>query len=403
MIAKIIRTEADHEAALARIDALMDGDPEPSSAAGEELELLCLLVENYEEAHYPMDMPSPLDAIKFRMEQAGLKGKDLIPYIGSASKVSEVLAGKRALSLTMMRKLVKLGIPADVLLQEAGAKLPPDAAFQEGKHFPVGEMVKRGWFSRFQGTVAEAKGQIEDLLNEFVGKLGPNALLPALNRQHVRNGGKHDEHALTAWRIRVATLALDEKLPAFRPGTMTADFLRDVARLSYLEAGPLLAREFLNKNGIHVVFERHLPKTHLDGAALKLPDGSPVVGLTLRHDRLDNFWFTLLHELAHVALHLDKDGVEAFFDDLSEDGKKDQCEIEADKLASDALIPEEDWKAARLKKSTPAASVLQFAERLRISPAIPAGRVRYEAKDYKVFKELIPAGKLRRMFGLQRS
>jgi HTH-type transcriptional regulator/antitoxin HigA len=205
---KIIRTEADYETALARIDVLMDGDPEPTSAAGEELELLCLLVGNYEAVHYPMDMPSPLEAIKFRMEQAGLKAKDLIPYIGSAPKVSEVLAGKRALSLTMIRKLVnELGIPAEVLLQDEGGNLPSDAAIEQGRHFPVAEMLKRGWFNNFQGTVAEAKSQLEDLLNTFVGRLGPNALIPALNRQHVRNGGNHDENALNAWRIRVATLA----------------------------------------------------------------------------------------------------------------------------------------------------------------------------------------------------
>lgn len=399
---KIIRTEADYETALARIDILMDGDPEPTSAAGEELELLSLLVGNYEAVHYPMDLPSSLEAIKFRMEQSGLKAKDLIPYLGSASKVSEVLAGKRALSLTMIRKLVnELGIPAEVLLQEEGANLPTDAVLQQGRHFPVAEMVKRGWFAGFQGTVAEAKSQLEDLLNTFVGKLGPNALIPALNRQHVRNGGDHDEHALNAWRIRVATLALRESLPAYKPGTVNADFLKELARLSYLSDGPKLAKEFLNKSGIHLIFERHLPKTHLDGAALKLPDGSPVVALTLRHDRLDNFWFTLLHELAHVALHLDKDGVEAFFDDLTEGCKKDKCEKEADKLATEALIPEAEWKAAKLtKKSTPGA-VLAFAQSLRISPAIPAGRLRYEWKSYTVFKPLIGTGKLRPMFGIQ--
>lgn len=124
---KLIRTESDYEAALARIDALVENDPEPISAAGEELELLCLLVGHYEEEKYPMDMPSPVEAIKFRMEQQGLKAKDLIPYIGSASKVSEVLAAKRALSLSMIRNLVKgLGIPADVLLQEPGATRTSD-------------------------------------------------------------------------------------------------------------------------------------------------------------------------------------------------------------------------------------------------------------------------------------
>ena len=65
---KIIRTEPDYEAALARIDVLMDGDPEPASAAGEELELLSLLVENYEKEKYPMELPSPVAAIQFRME-----------------------------------------------------------------------------------------------------------------------------------------------------------------------------------------------------------------------------------------------------------------------------------------------------------------------------------------------
>lgn len=396
---KIIKTEAEYEQALARLDVIFDA--EPDTPDGDEAELLTALIEMYEEKVYPMGMPSPLEAIKFRMEQAGLKAKDLIPYIGSASKVSEVLAGKRALSLTMMRNLVKLGIPAEVLLQEEGAKLPSDAALQQGKHFPVAEMLKRGWFTHFQGTVAEAKSQLEDLLNAFVGKLGPNALIPALNRQHVRNGGNHDEHALTAWRIRVATLALRESLPAYKPGTVNADFLKELARLSYLAEGPKLAKEFLNKSGIHLIFERHLPKTHLDGAALKLPDGSPVVSLTLRHDRLDNFWFTLFHELAHVALHLDKDGVEAFFDDLTEGSKKDKCEKEADKLASEALIPEAEWKAAKLTKKSPPGAVLAFAQSLRISPAIPAGRVRYESKSYTVFKPLIGSGKLRPMFGIQ--
>jgi HTH-type transcriptional regulator/antitoxin HigA len=262
-------------------------------------------------------------------------------------------------------------------------------------------MVKRGWFDSFQGTVAEAKSQLEDLLNTFVGKLGPNALMPTLNRQHVRNGGNHDEHALNAWRIRVATLALRETLPAYQPGTVNADFLRELARLSYLADGPKLAKEFLNKSGIHLIFERHLPKTHLDGAALRLPDGSPVVALTLRHDRLDNFWFTLFHELAHVALHLEKDGVEAFFDDLTEGGTKDKCEKEADKLASEALIPDAVWKAAKLTKKSPPGAVLAFAQSLRISPAIPAGRLRYEAKSYGVFKPLIGCGKLRPMFGIQ--
>ena len=164
--------------------------------------------------------------------------------------------------------------------------------------------------------------------------------------------GKQDRHALMARRIRVANLARGESLAIYRPSTITNHFLRELVGLSYLDAGPLLAKEFLNKSGIHLVWERHLPKTHLDGAAMKLPDGSPVVALTLRHDRLDSFWFTLLHELAHVARHLDNDDIDVFFDDLAERSKT-QCEREADEFAAEALIPRSLWKSAGLSKLSP--------------------------------------------------
>ena len=235
---KLIKTEADYDAVMARIDALFAG--KPGTPEGDELDLLVTLVELYENKAFPIDLPDPITAIQFRMEQQGLKAKDLVPYIGSASKVSEVLAGKRSLSLTMIRSLVEgFGIPAEVLLKESGAKLPADTARKLARQFPVAEMVKRGWFGNFQGTVSEAKSQLEDLLGNFVGALGSNALMPTLNRQHVRDSGKQDEHALTAWRIRVANLALRESLTPYKQGTVTSDFLRELARLSYLDSGPL--------------------------------------------------------------------------------------------------------------------------------------------------------------------
>lgn len=393
---RLIKTEADYEAALARLDAIFDA--EPGTPAGDEAELLTALIEMYEEKAYPMGMPTPVEAIQFRMEQQGLKNKDLIPFFGSASKVSEVLSGQRGLSVAMMRSLHKgLGIPAEVLLGQPGAELKSDTELAELRKYPLAEMRKRGWFSGFSGTLAEAKSQIEDVFAGFAGALGTGVLRPAFNRQHVRNGSQHDNYALTAWRIRVLRLALKETLPAYRKGTLTPAFLAQLAQLSYLDAGPKLAREFLNKNGVHLVFERHLPRTHLDGAAMKLPDGSPVVALTLRHDRLDNFWFTLFHELAHVALHLDKDGFEVFFDNL-EDTSLDQCEKEADAFAEEALIPAKHWKASGLPKHAPADAVIRLAEQLRISPAIPAGRVRHERKNFFLLKNLVGQGKVRWLF-----
>ena len=114
---KIIKTEAEHLAALAYLETLMDAAP--GSPEEEELELFSVLIEEYEEANFPINLPDPISAIKFRMEQQGLTRQDLIPYIGSQSKVSETLNGKRPLSLSMIRALHEgLNIPAEVLLKE---------------------------------------------------------------------------------------------------------------------------------------------------------------------------------------------------------------------------------------------------------------------------------------------
>ncbi len=120
---KAIRTEQDHQAALVRIDRLMDA--EPGTPEGEELDVLVDLVELYESKHTRMGYPGPLAAIEFRMEQAGLSARDLVPCIGSRSKVSEVLAGKRAITLPMARALHEhLGIPAEALLRPPAPASP---------------------------------------------------------------------------------------------------------------------------------------------------------------------------------------------------------------------------------------------------------------------------------------
>jgi HTH-type transcriptional regulator/antitoxin HigA len=116
---KIIKTSEEHERAMARVMQLMDADPQPDSQDADELDLLALLVERYEQDQFPIDLPDPLDAIRFRMDQQGLRKKDLIPYIGSASKVTEVLNGTRNLSLNMIRRLTDgLGIPAEILIRD---------------------------------------------------------------------------------------------------------------------------------------------------------------------------------------------------------------------------------------------------------------------------------------------
>jgi HTH-type transcriptional regulator / antitoxin HigA len=114
---KPLKTEADYERALTRISKLMDA--EPDTKEGDELDVLSVLVENYEAIHHPVDAPDPVQAIRFQMEHFGLKDKDLIEYIGKSGRVSEVLAYKRKLTLPMIRKLrAGLNIPTESLIQD---------------------------------------------------------------------------------------------------------------------------------------------------------------------------------------------------------------------------------------------------------------------------------------------
>ncbi|MBB1599659.1 type II toxin-antitoxin system HigA family antitoxin [Variovorax sp. UMC13] len=117
-----IRTPADYKATLRDVSLLMERDPDLGTADGDRLDVLVTLVQAYEAKHHSIDPPDPVEAIKFRMEQAGLTVKDLVPYIGPLNRVYEVLAYKRPLSLGMIRRLADgLRIPAEVLIRQSDA------------------------------------------------------------------------------------------------------------------------------------------------------------------------------------------------------------------------------------------------------------------------------------------
>jgi HTH-type transcriptional regulator / antitoxin HigA len=395
---KPVKTEADYEAALERIDVLMDaaaGTPE-----ADELEVLAALVELYEETHYPIGFPDPVAALRFRMEQAELSPRDLTPYIGSRSKVSEVLAGKRPLTLQMIRGLHKhLGIPSDVLLQEPGASLPTTPEAINWSKFPVQAMAKLGWFKE-QGSVQDRAEEVMRSLIERAGGFEVAAKLFCRKGNGNRQNNQISNYALQAWGLQLMAIARENPLPApYKTGSLTAELVEEVVHLSGSETAPRLAQEYLAQHGIHLIYLPHLPRTHLDGAALRLPDGTPVVGLTLRYDRLDNFWFSLCHELAHQALHLEGLVGEAFFDDLSfEIAEDNEQEHEADVWAKERLISSKDWAAINIQKISSPKAAIDFAQKLRIHPAIVAGRVRKETGNYRLLTPLIRHGKVRRLF-----
>jgi HTH-type transcriptional regulator / antitoxin HigA len=398
-----IRTEADHRAALARINELMDA--EAGTPEADELSVLADLVQIYEAKHFPIERPTPVEAIRFRMEQAGLEPRDLEPYIGSRGKVSDVLAGKQPLTLPMIRALNRhLGIPAEVLLNEERVRADDcgDASSiaLDWSRFPLNEMVKRGWFR----AVGSARAEAEELINELIESAGGIHAIPMpLCRRNdaMRQNAKTDTYALLAWCLKVLSVARSEKVAGkYRKGAVDLEFLSGLAKLSADAEGPKRAKESLSSIGIHLVCVAHLSKTYLDGAALrKAGHGAPVVALTLRYDRLDNFWFSLLHELAHIGRHFDR-GVEAFVDDFSlreaPSRHEDSREDEADEWANEALIPEAEWETSGLQSHTSYAGIIAFSQRIGVHPAIVAGRIRHQTRNYRAFAPLLGTGEVRK-------
>ena len=426
---KVIKNDQDHQAALARLDALMEAAP--GSPEAEELDLLSCLVDKYESEVFPVELPDPVEAIKFRMEQQGLTRKELVACIGSQSKVSEVLNRKRPLSLSMIRALhTRLGIPAEVLLQQPGRKLKE--ARYNPDDYPFREMFTAGYF-RGVDSLKKVKEQAEELLGQLLSPLesSPAQVVLCRNSRYAvgsstaiadgkadypsavdENAIKHkdqneasaramDTHALRAWQARALQLCAEQKIPRYKHGVITEDFIRRVINLGVFPNGPRLAEQALRDSGIHFILLPHLPRTFLDGACFNAPDGRPVIGMTLRHDRLDNFWFTLAHELAHAILHLAKNNF-AFFDDTEHAPQHDcsQHEKEANDLSSRLLIPRETWEAYQpaLTATLDEYRIVELAEELDISPAIIAGRLRWETNNYSIFNELLGAGSLKKLF-----
>ncbi len=373
-----IRTEAQYREAKARIADLI-GRTDARSL--DLLEVTSLVVEDYERRNHPLEAPSPLEAIRFRMEQKGLKPRDLEPYIGSRARVSEVLSGARSLSIDMIRALHRhLGIPAEALIgAEASA---PVAKPQQPGMAALQKLRDLG--------LMRAKETFDAFMQRMVGKGGAAAFLRKSRTE--RTNAKTDQAALAAWLAAVRHLADGADVRRPRSRTRGADAARRLARLSAEPNGPALARGLLAEWGVVLVTLDHLPGTYLDGAAMCRDDGVDVIAMTLRHDRIDNFWFTLLHEFCHVSNHL-KGDTTLILDDLDLKST-DEVEDEADRFAQDALIPPELWLEhvhARIRT----ADVERVALLAGVHPAIVAGRWQREHNEYRRFSKLLGRGEVR--------
>ena len=396
---KVIRSEEQHQAYLLEIQELIEKNPLAGSVDAERLELITVLVESYENQKYPIEALDPIDAILFRMQEQGLKQADLVPYFGTRSRVSEVLSRKRPLTVHMIRALVNgLGMSADTLV---GVGLVEKSNINKEEvnwnNFPVKEMVARGWLRKITG---KSFSSAEDLIRNFITEAGMQFNGAAFRRAlHGDAYSPSTEYALYAWLARVKQRARDRKsaLGYYDKEIFSATFMRELAQLSWSDHGPALAVEFLEKNGIAVIIEPALKGTLLDGAAMQDSDGTPIIGLTLRFDRLDNFWFTLLHEVAHLWKHIDQ---EITIVDNLDSSSEDKRELEANRIAKEALVPRIAWKRSEACLNPTLEAIDRLSRELRIHPAVIAGKIRKERENYTIFNDLVGQDQVRKHFNL---
>lgn len=227
--------------------------------------------------------------------------------------------------------------------------------------FPVEEAIKRGWIENSDGS--SATDSFKAWISKVTGPYGTFAYRRRTVTDQERSGqGSLNQASLFAWQARVLQLAeqtiRESPVNEFR---LDDRWLGELARQIGYEDGPIRAVDFLRNHGIVLIIEKHLPQTFLDGAAMLSHDGIPVVALTLRHDRLDYFLFTLFHELGHVFCHLfDRTNFNfCYFDQYysldhhNAGGSKifsgDELEVQANKFALEKLLPLDSWDTCRSK------------------------------------------------------
>lgn len=248
---------------------------------------------------------------------------------------------------------------------------------------------ENGWFAE-DFTEAELRRYIAENRIDFGS--------PGLLRTGLNVVDHTEDVMLHAWRARVTARARE----AFASvedvhEPLELKWMPGLVRLSNDTRGPLRAVEVLADRGIVLIVEPQVPGLKIDGAAF-IVDGRPVIGMTVRTDTVDNFWFTLMHELAHVTLHFSTGLAVGFYDQTDQEASVDEQEEEANRFASNLLIPEERWRRSTARIAKSASVIEHFANELGIHPAIVFGRIRKERGEWSLFANKIGRNTVRKLF-----
>ena len=290
-----------------------------------------------------------------------------------------------------------LGIPAESLIRKSEAS---DGQFKNAWSDPlIKEMSKRGYFGMqlFNGS---NKGT---LLSTFFGGRNPAEEGRAWRKTHSRISVRTDNFAALAWAEFIAQKGSKVTTPKeYEDGTVTVEFMQEIVRLSTKDNAQLWREEFLKQHGIVLVVAEHLPKTRADAVTILTNKKKPIIGLSLRYDRIDNFWFTLLHELAHINLHIHQEGRSVIIDELDEGLGVDisQDERDADALAQDAVVPASKWEISPAKIIPSPMAAQSLANEMGVHVAVIAGFMQYKHQSYIYLRKMVHGEdtKVRHMF-----
>ena len=260
------------------------------------------------------------------------------------------------------------------------------------KQFPAREMAKRGWFD------VPRKADVYDKARDYFMRTAGPQFTSVYHRKKIHGNSKPNEYALLAWQARILEHASRIIETHATPEFVLDDrWITDLVALTSHSDGPKRAQALLLSKGVVLATEKHLSGTYLDGGAMLDRDGRPVIGLTLRYDRLDNFWFVLFHELGHVFLHL-MDGLRYDFFDEEGTTENDKVEQEADQFALDSIIPEGKWNECLSRFALSEEAVQIDAKNLGIEASIIAGRIRRDLGDYMILTSLVGQGQVASQF-----
>jgi HTH-type transcriptional regulator/antitoxin HigA len=329
---------------------------------------------------------------------SGLSQADLAARLGMREQQIQRYESERYRSISLQnfrRVATALGVELQAIIRTEGTQpvlsnlsIPSQPDVPDDQLKLIVDHAKRfGWFE-IPPTATEQRRAVLEYISDSHTRFGS----PGLLRTGLRSLDLKDDALLAAWRARViqrADMTGAEVQMTF--DQLDISWIADLVRLSALPDGPVRALRLARDKGITVVIEPQLRGLKLDGAAF-LSGGTPIIALTLRNDRIDNFWHTLLHELAHAYLHYLAGLAAGFFDEELEAEKTDELEVEADQFASSCLIPPETWRLSPARISRSPGPLESFANQLGIHPAIVFGRVRKERNDYAIFSDRVGSG-----------